>query len=93
MLNGKTSPLDEPQDVIAGTTINCSKSIYCVNSQCDDLAIAFFKSAYKNTFGVINTYLTNPVKSAILQKTLNRVTKWIYNYSLSDTKNRDSATA
>ena len=38
------------------------------------------------------TYLTKPVKSAMLQETLNRVTKWINNYSPSDTKNKDSAT-
>lgn len=38
------------------------------------------------------TYLTKPVKSAMLQDTLNRVTKWINNYSPSDAKNRDSAT-
>ena len=38
------------------------------------------------------TYLTKPVKSAMLQETLNRVTKWIKNYSPSDTKNKDSAT-
>jgi len=47
MLSGKTSPLDEAQGVIAGTTINCPKSIYCVNPQCDGLAIAFLKEPMK----------------------------------------------
>lgn len=47
MLSGKTSPLDEAQGVIAGATINCPKSIYCVNPQCDGLAIAFLKEPMK----------------------------------------------
>ena len=37
------------------------------------------------------TYLTKPVKSAMLQETLNRVTKWIENYAASQ-KEKDSAT-
>lgn len=37
------------------------------------------------------TYLTKPVKSAMLQETLNRVTKWIDNYSSAETKNKESA--
>lgn len=39
------------------------------------------------------TYLTKPVKSEMLQETLTRVTKWISNYSPTDTKKRDSVTA
>jgi len=37
------------------------------------------------------TYLTKPVKSAMLQETLNRVTKWIDNYA--NTENRTTTTA
>ncbi len=37
------------------------------------------------------TYLTKPVKSAMLQETLNRVTKWLDNFSVTD-KNRNSET-
>ena len=38
------------------------------------------------------TYLTKPVKSAMLQETLNRVTKWIKNFSETESK-KESATA
>lgn len=38
------------------------------------------------------TYLTKPVKSAMLQETLNRVTKWLNNFSEAEAK-KESATA
>lgn len=39
------------------------------------------------------TYLTKPVKSAMLQETLSRVTKWIDNFSSNENRSKDSATA
>lgn len=38
------------------------------------------------------TYLTKPVKSAMLQETLARVTKWLNNFATTD-KNKNSVTA
>lgn len=38
------------------------------------------------------TYLTKPVKSALLQETLSRVTKWLDNFAVTD-KSRSSETA
>lgn len=46
----------------------------------------------KGVIAGATTYLTKPVKSAMLQETLNRVTTWINNYSPSDVKSKNPAT-